>query len=76
MLEFATFQSKYEEHVRQLSNFRKSIVDKFFGTSFDKIDIKLPDIKKSIEEIPAITRRIETINEIVKEDLPRMVQIL
>ena len=76
MLEFATLQLKYEEHVRQFSKFRKNIVDKLFGTSFDKIDIKLPDSKQSIEEITAINRRIETINEIVKEDLPRMVRIL
>ena len=49
MLEFATLQLKYEEHVKQFSNFRKKIVDKCFGTTIDKIDTKLPDIKKIIE---------------------------
>ena len=56
MLEFATLQSKYEEHVKQCSTFGKNIIDKFLGAPFDKLEIKLPDIKKSIEEISAINR--------------------
>ncbi|KAK3576861.1 hypothetical protein CHS0354_012916, partial [Potamilus streckersoni] len=45
MLEFATFQLRYEEHVKQFSTFRKNIIDKFLGGPLDKLDIKLPDIK-------------------------------
>ncbi|KAK3595688.1 hypothetical protein CHS0354_026906, partial [Potamilus streckersoni] len=78
MLEFATFQLRYEEHVKQFSTFRKNIVDKFLGGPLHKLDIKLPDNKKSIEEIPAINRQLEAINTDIttfKNNLPLLEKI-
>ncbi|KAK3598080.1 hypothetical protein CHS0354_037085, partial [Potamilus streckersoni] len=78
MLEIATFQLRYEEHVKQFSTFRKNIVDKFLGGPLDKLDIKLADIKKSIEEIPVIYRQLEAINMDIttfKNNLPLLEKI-
>ncbi|KAK3606624.1 hypothetical protein CHS0354_011751, partial [Potamilus streckersoni] len=70
MLEIATFQLRYEEHVKQFSTFRKNIVDKFLGGPLD--------IKKSIEEISAINRQLEAINTDIttfKNNLPLLEKI-
>ncbi|KAK3576463.1 hypothetical protein CHS0354_028511, partial [Potamilus streckersoni] len=73
LLEIATFQLRYEEHVKQFSTFRKNIVDKFLRGPLDKLDIKLPDITKSIEETPEINQQLEAINTDIttfKNNLP------
>ena len=62
--------------LKVLRSFEKNIVDKFFGSPLDKIDINLPDIKKSLDGISVINQKIETINEVIRDDLPKMVRIL
>jgi hypothetical protein len=69
MLELATLQSEYEKHVKQFSSFRKNIIDKFIGTSFDKIEITLPDIKKSIDEL-------KTFNNAMRDDATRIISVI
>ena len=44
-------------------------MDKFLGTPLDKIEIKLPDIKKSIDETKKFI-------EAIKDDFPRMITII
>ena len=46
MLEFAILQSKYTDHVEKFITFGKNLIEKFFITTFDKDDVKQPDIKK------------------------------
>ena len=69
MFELAALQSEYEKHVKQFSMFRKNIIDKFIGTPFDKIEITLPDIKKSIDDL-------KTFNDVMKDDATRMISVI
>jgi hypothetical protein len=69
LLELATLQAKYEDQVEKFSSFRKNLIEKFFTTTLDKLDIQLPDITKSIDET-------KNFMEAIKDDFPRMITII